>query len=97
TNSKHAWYGINASERRVEDMHHNGVLEPAVVKEQILKTAVEVSCLLLKVDDVLMMKPVAYTHTHSDGTKHSHSGGDKSHDHHFDRLGKQQRPSHYYF
>jgi chaperonin GroEL (HSP60 family) len=97
TNSKHAWYGINASERRVEDMHHNGVLEPAVVKEQVLKTAVEVSCLLLKVDDVLMMKPVAYTHTHSDGTKHSHSGGDKSHDHHFDRLGKQQRPSHYYF
>jgi archaeal chaperonin len=96
-NGEFPWYGINAAERKVEDMSHNGVLEPAAVKEQVLKTAVEVSCLLIKVDDVLMMKPVAYTHTHSDGTNHSHSGGDKRHDHYFDRLGKQQRPSHHYF
>ena len=91
------WYGINATERRVDDMRLKAVLEPASVKEQVLKTAVEVTCLLVRVDDVLMMKPVTNTHTHADGTKHSHSGGDKKHDHYFDRLGKQQRPTHHYF
>jgi chaperonin GroEL (HSP60 family) len=94
---KLCWYGINATERRVDDMRLRAVLEPASVKEQVLKTAVEVTCLLVKVDDVLMMKPVTNTHTHADGTKHSHSGGDKKHDHYFDRLGKKQRPTHHYF
>jgi hypothetical protein len=37
-----------------------------------------------------------HTHTHLDGTTHSHSGGNKKHDH-FDRLGKQQRPMHHYY
>jgi archaeal chaperonin len=94
---KLCWYGINAIERRVDDMRLKAVLEPASVKEQVLKTAVEVTCLLVRVDDVLMMKPVTNTHTHADGIKHSHSGGDKKHDHYFDRLGKQQRPTHHYF
>jgi hypothetical protein len=54
--------------------------------------------LLLSVDDVLMAKPVMHTHTHDDGTKHSHAGGDKTHAHdHFDRLGKRQRPMHHYY
>jgi archaeal chaperonin len=94
---KLGWYGINAIERKVDDMRLKAVLEPASVKEQVLKTAVEVTCLLVRVDDVLMMKPVTNTHTHADGIKHSHSGGDKKHDHYFDRLGKQQRPTHHYF
>jgi archaeal chaperonin len=91
------WYGVNASERRVDDMRLKAVLEPASVKEQVLKTAVEVTCLLVRVDDVLVKRPVTNTHTHADGVKHSHSGGDKKHDHYFDRLGKQQRPTHHYF
>ena len=94
---KIGWYGINAIERRVDDMRLKRVLESVVVKEQILKTAVEVTSLLIRVDDVLMMKPVMNTHTHTDGTKHSHSGGDKKHDHYFDKLGKQQRPTHHYY
>ena len=73
------------------------VLEPVLVKEQVLKTAVEVTNLLIRVDDVLMAKPVLNTHTHADGTQHSHSGGDKKHDHYFDKLGKQQRPMHHYY
>jgi archaeal chaperonin len=94
---KIGWYGINAIERRVDDMRLKRVLESVVVKEQILKTAVEVTSLLIRVDDVLMMKPLMNTHIHADGTKHSHSGGDKKHDHYFDKLGKQQRPMHHYY
>jgi hypothetical protein len=83
-------------DRKVEDMRSNMIMEPALVKEQVLKTAVEVTSLLIRVDDVLIKKQVMNTHTHSDGTTHSHSGGNKKHDH-FDRLGKQQRPMHHYY
>jgi chaperonin GroEL (HSP60 family) len=96
TDAKLRWYGINAIERKVDDMRSKMVLEPTVVKEQVLKTAVEVTSLLIRVDDVLIKKQVLNTHTHSDGTTHSHSGGNKKHDH-FDRLGKQQRPMHHYY
>jgi chaperonin GroEL (HSP60 family) len=96
TDAKLGWYGINAIERRVDDMRSKMVMEPTVVKEQVLKTAVEVTSLLIRVDDVLIKKQVLNTHTHSDGTTHSHSGGNKKHDH-FDRLGKQQRPMHHYY
>jgi archaeal chaperonin len=93
---KLGWYGINAMDRKVEDMRSNMIMEPAVVKEQVLKTAVEVTSILIRVDDVLIKKQVMNTHTHSDGTTHSHSGGNKEHDH-FDRLGQQQRPMHHYY
>jgi chaperonin GroEL (HSP60 family) len=93
---KLGWYGINAMDRKVEDMRSNMIMEPAVVKEQVLKTAVEVTSILIRVNDVLIKKQVTNTHTHSDGTTHSHSGGNKKHDH-FDRLGKQQRPMHHYY
>jgi archaeal chaperonin len=97
TGSKVKWFGINPTERRIDDMQSNAVVEPALVKEQVLKTAVESAILLVRVDDVLMMKPVMNTHTHADGTQHAHAGGDKNHDHYFDRLGKQQRPMHHYY
>jgi archaeal chaperonin len=91
------WYGVDAIERKISEMFSCNVIEPTMVKEQILKTAVEVTNLLVRVDDVLMAKPVMNTHTHEDGTKHSHHGGDKKHDHYFDKLGKQQRPLHHYY
>jgi thermosome len=93
---KCSWCGINALARTVEDMLARGVVEPAAVKEQVVTTAAEVADLLLRVDDVLMAKPAQYTHTHADGTTHSHAGGKKSHDH-FDQLGKKQRPMHHYY
>lgn len=89
-------HGINAVERKVQDMMPLGIVEPISVKEQVLGTAVEVANLLLRVDDVLMAKPQYYTHTHADGTTHSHRGGRQDHDH-FDKLGKAQRPSHHYY
>lgn len=97
SNGKASSCGVDAIERKVQDMPLS-VIEPAIVKEQVLKTAVEVTNLLIRVDDVLMAKPTMHTHTHSNGTKHSHAGGDKDHQHdYFDRLGKQQRPTHHYY
>lgn len=94
--SVHSWYGIDAIERKVGEMYSKDVIEPLVVKEQIIKTAVEVVSLLIRVDEVIMKQPAMYTHTHGDGTTHSHSKGNKPHDH-FDKLGKMQRPAHHYY
>jgi len=97
SNGKASTHGVDAVERRVQEMFPS-VIEPATVKEQVIKTAVEVTNLLVRVDDVLMAKPTMYTHTHANGAKHSHAGGDREHQHdHFDRLGKQQRPMHHYY
>jgi archaeal chaperonin len=96
SNGKVSWYGVNAIERKVEEIFSNAI-EPVLVKEQVIKTAVEVTNLLISVDDVLMAKPVMNTHIHADGTEHSHAGGDKKHDHYFDKLGKRQRPMHHYY
>ncbi|CAN5631002.1 thermosome subunit beta [soil metagenome] len=98
-NNDREWYGINALERKIDNMMELHVIEPLMVKEQILITAIEVIILLMRVDDVLMKKPVethGHSHTHMDGTSHSHKGGSKPHDH-FDKLGKQQRPMHHYY
>lgn len=91
------WIGIDAIQRKVTEVFDNQIIEPALVKEQIIKTAVEVSTLLLGVEDVIMAKPTEFTHTHSDGTEHSHARGNEKHDHYFDKLGKQQRPAHHYY
>jgi archaeal chaperonin len=93
------WYGINAIDRKIDDMMNLHVVEPLRVKEQVLVTATESIVLLMRVDDVVMKKPVethGHSHTHLDGTTHSHKGGSKPHDH-FDRLGKVQRPMHHYY
>jgi chaperonin GroEL (HSP60 family) len=93
------WYGINAIDRKIDDMMNLHVVEPLMVKEQVLVTATESVVLLMRVDDVVMKKPVethGHSHTHLDGTTHSHKGGSKPHDH-FDRLGKVQRPMHHYY
>jgi chaperonin GroEL (HSP60 family) len=91
------FYGIDAVQMSVQDVFDQSIIDVSIVKEQVIKAAVEVSNLLIRVDDVLMAKPVLYTHTHNDGTQHSHRGGDKKHDHYFDKLGKQQRPMHHYY
>jgi archaeal chaperonin len=89
--------GVDTVQRKINNMFPH-VIEPSIVKEQIIKTAVEVTNMLIRVDDVLMAKPTMYTHTHSNGTKHSHANGDKKHKHdHFDWLGMQQRPTHHYY
>ncbi len=97
SNGKAQTVGVDAFGRKVKDMLPD-VIEPAIVKEQVIKTAVEAVILLIRVDDVLMAKPKVQTHTHDDGTEHSHAGGDREHRHdHFDRLGKKQRQMHHYY
>jgi archaeal chaperonin len=94
------WYGINAIDRKIDNMMSLRVIEPFLVKEQVFVSAVELVSLLIRVDDVLMAKPVedihSHSHTHADGTTHSHREGNKAHEH-FDKLGKQQRPMHHYY
>jgi len=92
----HSWYGIDTGERKVKEMYSENVIEPLIVKEQVIKTASDVASLLLRVDEVIMKQPAMYTHTHGDGTTHSHAKGNKPHDH-FDKLGKMQRPAHHYY
>ena len=100
-NRNHAdnhWYGINAIDRKIDNMMSLRVIEPFMVKQQTFVSAVELVSLLIRVDDVLMAKPVddTHSHTHADGTTHSHREGNKAHEH-FDKLGKQQRPMHHYY
>ncbi|MDR4491783.1 MAG: thermosome subunit alpha [Candidatus Nitrosocosmicus sp.] len=90
------WFGIDASKRNICELDWE-LMEPSVVKEQVLITATEVSRLLVNVDDIIIKKPLMNTHTHEDGTVHSHEGGNEKHDHYFDKLGKQQRPNHHYY
>jgi chaperonin GroEL (HSP60 family) len=91
------WIGIDATRRKVTEVFDRQIIEPVLVKEQIIKTAVEVSTLILGVEDVIMAKQTEFTHTHLDGTRHSHPRGDEKHDHYFDKLGKRQRPGHHYY
>ena len=90
------WFGIDANKRNICELDWE-LMEPTVVKEQILITATEVSRLLINIDDIIIKKPLMNTHTHEDGTVHSHEGGNEKHDHYFDKLGKQQRPNHHYY
>ena len=45
--------GINARESKIGDMNSLSILEPLVVKEQIVKSATETACMILRIDDVI--------------------------------------------
>jgi len=47
------WTGIDARNSKIADMYSQGIIEPVVVKEQILKSATETACMLLRIDDVI--------------------------------------------
>ncbi|MDQ3868439.1 MAG: thermosome subunit, partial [Thermoproteota archaeon] len=47
------WTGINVRNTVVADMFKQNVLEPVAVKEQILKSATEAACMILRIDDVI--------------------------------------------
>ncbi len=55
--SKHAqgnkWTGIDARNGKIADMFAIDVIEPVVVKEQIIKSATESACMILRIDDVI--------------------------------------------
>src|SRR3990170_1013374 len=45
--------GVNVFTGKVENSIDNGVIEPAVVKEQAIKSAAESACMILRIDDVI--------------------------------------------
>jgi chaperonin GroEL (HSP60 family) len=45
--------GINAREGNIGDMYSLDIVEPLVVKEQIIKSATEAACMILRIDDVI--------------------------------------------
>jgi len=47
------WYGVNCLESKCGDMEAEEVYEPTVVKEQIIKSATETACMILRIDDVI--------------------------------------------
>jgi T-complex protein 1 subunit gamma len=49
-------WGVDGDLGRVADMRKYGVWEPAAVKSQSIKTAIESACLLLRVDDICAAK-----------------------------------------
>ena len=51
------WAGINAYTGKVEDMLKAGVIEPAVVKKQVLKSATEAAIMILRIDDIIAAQP----------------------------------------
>lgn len=47
------WTGIDARNTKIADMMAINVLEPIAVKEQIIKSATEAACMILRIDDVI--------------------------------------------
>ena len=47
------WTGIDARNMKIADMMKINVVEPIVVKEQIIKSATEAACMILRIDDVI--------------------------------------------
>ena len=45
--------GINAREGNIGDVYSLDIVEPLVVKEQIIKSATEAACMILRIDDVI--------------------------------------------
>ena len=46
-------FGIDGNKKKIANMHEANVWEPVAVKNQVLKTSIEASCLLLRIDDVV--------------------------------------------
>ncbi|MBN1244578.1 thermosome subunit, partial [Candidatus Bathyarchaeota archaeon] len=53
---KGKYMGVNVFNGKVQDSIENGVIEPAVVKEQAIKSAAESAAMILRIDDVITAK-----------------------------------------
>jgi thermosome len=47
------WAGVDVLNTKVADIYKIGIIEPLAVKEQIIKSATEVSNMILRIDDVI--------------------------------------------
>jgi len=55
-NTASPYYGVDVSAGKVRDMMELKVLEPLRVKQQVIKSATEAACMILKIDDVIAAK-----------------------------------------
>lgn len=90
------WYGIDSEKRKVSEISPSGVIESVVVKQQFIRTGVEIANAILNVNDIFMRDEIDNTHCHIDGTVHAHHDGGKSHNH-FEQEGLEQRQMHHYY
>ena len=49
----HKWTGIDVMKGKVADMKSSEIIEPLLVKNQIISSAAEAACMLLRIDDVI--------------------------------------------
>jgi len=96
SNGKTKWYGINSETRNISDMSSSKIIETVAVKQQVFKTAVEATNLILSVNDVFMKNIIDNTHCHVDGVVHAHHDPGKNHNH-FEQEGLEQRQMHQYY
>jgi chaperonin GroEL (HSP60 family) len=45
--------GVNAREAKIGNMFALDIVEPLAVKEQIIKSATEAACMIIRIDDVI--------------------------------------------
>ena len=96
TNQNIVWYGINSETRNISDISSSKIIETVAVKQQIFTTAVEVTNLILNVNDVFIKNIIDNTHCHIDGVVHAHHDPGKNHNH-FEQEGLEQRQMHQYY
>ena len=95
-NKKEKWYGIDSKTRKISDIAPLKIIETVAVKQQMLKSAVETTNMIINIDDVFMKDLIDNTHCHIDGTVHAHHDGGKAHNH-FEQEGLEQRQMHQYY
>lgn len=50
------WFGVDVFSGKVKDMRKLNILEPLRVKQQVIKSATEAACMILRIDDVIASK-----------------------------------------
>jgi chaperonin GroEL (HSP60 family) len=55
--AKHAegktWFGVSVMDGKLADLYEMNIIEPVIVKEQIIKSATEAASMLLRIDDMI--------------------------------------------
>jgi chaperonin GroEL (HSP60 family) len=53
---ENTWMGVDAVTGKVEDMLKQNVVEPLRTKLQVIRSATEAACMILRIDDVVSSK-----------------------------------------
>jgi thermosome len=54
--SENIWTGVDVTSGKVEDMLKQNVVEPLRTKQQVVRSATEAACMILRIDDVVSSK-----------------------------------------